>query len=164
MFYKRLKQENKELKYMVELLKKQNDEKSEWIKHLIKKSEGQEIAFNNSATMLSEITGFSKEDVDNACKSLYELGEIKKSDWRTANDEFASKSYVLKETHVSDLQCSARLRNILKGLIYRNEDQSFKSVFNIYSRRDLQEHRGMGVKLFDELDSMRLEAGIEYKR
>ena len=141
MFYKRLKQENKELKYMVELLKKQNDEKRKWI-------------INSIETINSKRRAFGLP-IDNA--------ETPISDWRSVHGEFASKSYVLKETPVSDLKCSARLRNILKGLIYRNEDQSFKSVFKIYSKRDLQEHKGIGIKLFDELDSMRLEAGIEYK-
>ena len=137
MFYKRLKQENKELKDMFELLKKQNDEKSEWIKHLIKKSERQDV-----------------------CSKDTDWGKIKAN----VLEDYSNYVEKLKETPVSDLQCSARLRNILKGLVYNNEDQSFKSMIEIHTRKEIQERRGMGVKLFDELDSMRLEAGIQYKR
>lgn len=153
MFYKRLKQENKELKDMVELLKKQNDEKSEWIKHLIKN--------NGNHTKLE--VGYKKDghkyfESEQEVEKMFVFGESAMMDGLSI-----LSSIPLKQTPVSDLYCSTRLRNILKGLIYKNEDQSFKSVFDIYSKRELQNTRNLGVKLFEELDSMRLEAGIEYK-
>ena len=134
MFNKRLKQENRELKAMVELLKKQNDEKREMINSLI---------------------NAKSADIDVSCVDGF-------------NTDFPSilknmRSIPLKQTPVSDLQCSTRLRNILKGLIYTNEDQSFKSVFEIYSKRELQNTRNLGVKLFEELEELRVAAGINYK-
>ncbi|MGB0896933.1 MAG: hypothetical protein ACPGRW_06395 [Flavobacteriaceae bacterium] len=57
----------------------------------------------------------------------------------------------LANTDVKDLPCSTALRNILRGFLYKNPSQKFKTVFKLLYKEEIMRTRGMGVKRKKEL-------------
>ena len=72
------------------------------------------------------------------------------------------QQYLIQKTDVSDLKCSEKLRNILRQLLHNINDQSFKNIFDLYTREEIKAFRGMGKVTINELCEWMEKAGLEF--
>lgn len=69
----------------------------------------------------------------------------------------------LRQTNVADLQCSERLKNILKWIMYNEKDKRLFNVFDLYTESQIKKVRGIGKLVFQELEDIRIKAKLTYK-